>query len=53
MSEQKKPTPKIVDLFAKKQAQLTLAAFDRMKHESTRADLERRADVERRARNKL
>lgn len=47
----KKPA-KIIDLAAKKHARLVLEVFDKMKHQERREQEERRADVERKARNK-
>ena len=46
----KKPA-KIIDLAAKRHARLVLDVFDRMKHQERKEQEEKRAEVERKARN--
>jgi len=48
----KKPT-KIIDFAAKKYARQVLAGFDKLQHESKRDAEQKRAEVERKARNKI
>lgn len=44
---------KVIDLKAHKQKRLVLDAFDRLKHEKTRTEAEKRAEIERKARNQF
>jgi len=46
-----KPKAKVVDLAAMKQKRRIIKAFDDMQHEDNRAKEEKRAEVERKARN--
>lgn len=46
----KKPTTKVVSLSQKRHARLTLQIFDQMEHAAKRGNEEKRAEVERKAR---
>ncbi|WP_395406329.1 hypothetical protein ACHMW6_06555 [Pseudoduganella sp. UC29_106] len=46
-----KPKAKVIDLAALKQKRRILENFDRLEHEDNKAKKEKRAEVERKARN--
>ena len=48
-----KPTANVVNLSQKRHARLTLQIFDEMEHKEKRGKEEKRAEIERKARNQF